>query len=115
MMAAGASGVAGFSAASTPAVLLSVTIVAYALGWSWNGLFDFALMRQMSATPATATGVAQTAKYLGGVAGPLAFGLMVESFGYDVAWAAAAAVLLLASITILAGRSLLMTAVAHRS
>lgn len=110
MMAAGAVGVVGLGFATTPATLLAATVVAYALGWSWNGLFDFGLVRQMSTTPATATGVAQTGKYLGGVIGPFAFGVTAETVGYRPAWIGAAVTLVAAAGTVLVARTSLRTA-----
>ena len=110
MMTAGAGGVAAFAFVATPGALLGATAAAFALGWGWNGLFDFALVRRMSGTPATATGVAQTGKYLGGVIGPFAFGVTVEVVGFRPAWVGAAVALLLAGATVLLARTRLRVA-----
>lgn len=110
MLAAGALGTGGLALDAGPVVLVAATTLAFAFGWSWNGLFDFALIRRVPEAPATATGVAQTGKFIGGVAGPLLFGVAADQVGFAVAWVAAAVVLLAAAVTVLVGRALLRSA-----
>jgi MFS family permease len=112
MMAVGALGMVGLAVADDVGWLILATIVAYGLGWSWNGLYDFALVRRMPERPATATGIAQTGKYLGGVAGPWLFGVTVEISGFRTAWLGAAAVLLAGGALTLWGRARLRAVLA---
>lgn len=113
MMAIGALGVAGLGYVDGTGPLLGVAVLAFGLGWSWNGLFDFALVRRMAVAPATATGVAQTGKYLGGMLGPLAFGVTVERSSFGVAWTAAGVVLVVAAAMVVLGRHRLRAALAR--
>jgi hypothetical protein len=86
------------------------TVLAFGLGWSWNGLFALAIVRRNANAPAVATGIVQTTKYVGGTVGPLSFGVAVAQLGYAAAWAGAAVLLGLGAALILLGRALL-----HRS
>jgi MFS family permease len=69
-----------------PVVIVLVTPVAFAAGWAWPGLFNFAVVRANPSAPAAATGVTQTGTYLGAMAGPVVTGFAVERWGYDTAW-----------------------------
>lgn len=65
-------------------------LVAFGSGWAWPGLFNLAVVRMNPSAPAAATGITQTGVYIGALAGPVIFGLVVESAGYGLAWALAA-------------------------
>lgn len=65
-------------------------LVAFGSGWSWPGLFNLAVVRLNPAAPAAATGITQTGVYLGALAGPVVFGVVVDSAGYGLAWTLAA-------------------------
>jgi MFS family permease len=106
MLMAGAAAVAAFPLASTWSQLAVVMVLAYALGWGWPGLFTFTVVRRHPRAPAAATGFTLTGIYIGGVGGPLAFGLLLGSFGYSTAWCAAAASLLAAGSLMLVGGNL---------
>lgn len=106
MLVVGAGAVAAFPAATTASTLLAVTLVAYAVGWGWPGLFNFTIVRRNPQAPAAATGVTQVGVYVGGVAGPLTFGVLAERAGYPTAWWTAAAWLLVAAALMLLGRAL---------
>ena len=60
--------------------------VAFGSGWAWPGLFNLAIVRLNPSAPAAATGITQTGVYVGALAGPVLFGLVVDSAGYGVAW-----------------------------
>ncbi|MDF9277614.1 MFS transporter [Arthrobacter sp. EH-1B-1] len=66
------------------------SLVAYSAGWTWPGLIHYAIVRDNRRTAASATGVLQTGISLGGAAGPLLFGFLVDATSYDIAWVAAA-------------------------
>lgn len=106
MLVVGAAAVAAFPTATTAPALLAVTVVAYAVGWGWPGLFNFTIVRRNPQAPAAATGVTQVGVYVGGVAGPLVFGVLAQRAGYPTAWWTAAGWLVVAAALMLVGRVL---------
>ncbi len=86
-------GSAGFllMATGTTGVFVAGTLVAFTLGWGWNGLFNLAVVESNRDTPGSASGVSQTGIYVGGALGPAAFGALAHGSGYGTAWAAVAA------------------------
>lgn len=107
MLVAGASGfcvLAAASATSSPTLYVVGAFLVYGTGWSWNGLFNFAVVRLYFETPARATSVIQTGGRLAGVAGPLVFGLVVAHATYTVAWSMAGGFCIAAAAVILTGR-----------
>jgi len=102
-------GAAGFAliGAQPPAPLLLVaTVIAYAFGWGWNGLFIAAVVDAYPQAPSSATGVAQAGVFGGAVIVPAVFGLVAESASYPAAWLMAAA--------LLCGAACLITVVGRR-
>jgi MFS family permease len=95
-------------ATRSPTLLLPATALCFAGGWGWPGLFNFTIVIRNRRAPAAATGVTQAGVYLGGVLGPLLFGLVAERATYAAAWAAASAVALVAAGAIVVGRRLLL-------
>lgn len=87
-----------------PAAYLAGTVVVFLAGWSWAGLFQYAVVSQNPATPALATGVLQTGMSMGAGSGPLLFGLAVQLGGYRAAWTVAATLAMLAAVTVQIGR-----------
>ncbi len=85
MLAVGALGVAGLSSDAV-GVLVPAVALAFGAGWAWPGLFNFAVVRANPSGPAAATGITQVGTYLGAVAGPVVFGLVVDADGYGTAW-----------------------------
>ncbi len=96
----------------SPAVFVPGAVLAYGVGWGWNGLFNFAVVRTHAAAPARATATTQTGGRLGNVVGPLLLGVLASSLGYQVAWAVAVGEALLGAALILLGRKLLRAALA---
>jgi predicted MFS family arabinose efflux permease len=92
----------GLSALLIPGILL-----AYGAGWGFNGLFNLAVVRAYPHAPAQATGVTQVGAYLGGMLGPLGFGLLVDHAGYGAAWSMCAVAAALGAVTLFAARRLL--------
>ena len=76
------------------------------MGWGWNGLFNFALVRSYPLAPAWATGVSQTGSRLGAVASPLLFGLLAVGVSSGAGWLCCAAMALGASLAIAVGQRL---------
>lgn len=99
----------GFSASAGLRAL--ATVLAFGAGWSWMGVFHLGVVRRNPAAPAVATGVIQTGAFVGGVIGPLGFGLMVEHVSHRAAWSAAAVALVAAAVLVVVGRHLTRTGV----
>jgi MFS family permease len=99
-------GVAGFVmlATGSPALVVPGVLLAFAAGWGWPGLFNFAVVRSNPGAPAAATGITQTGASGGAAVGPLLFGVVVEAAGYGTAWLLSGALALAALVAILAGR-----------
>ncbi|WP_153502750.1 MFS transporter [Cumulibacter manganitolerans] len=95
MMAGGAIGTA-LMATGVPAAFVVGAVVAYGVGWGWPGLFIFAVVRLNSSRPAAATAFTQGGTAIGAVAGPVCFGLWVDTHSFATAWAGVACVLLIA-------------------
>jgi len=85
-------------------------IVAFGLGWGFNGLFWYALLRLNRQAPGRITGLVMPGGMLGGFLGPLIFGWIVDTSGYGVAWTVAgvwgicgAAIIMVARRMVVAG------------
>lgn len=96
------------SAFSSAALFIPGAVAAFAAGWGWNGLFNFAVVRTNPEAPALATAVAQTGGRLGSVGGPLIFGLLVDHASYQAAWSLDAVFALAAAAAMILGRRLLV-------
>lgn len=94
MSTVGAIGVLTVATRSPVAVLLG-SLLAFATGWVWPVLTNFAIVSVNRAAAATATGITQTGVYLGVFGGPLLSGLLIETAGYSVMWLCVAVVMLI--------------------
>lgn len=107
-------GTAGFAllatglAVSSKVVVAVGAVVAFGAGWGWNGLFNFAVVRTHRVAPAEATGITQVGGRMGGVLGPVLFGLVIEHGSYADAWVMAAGAVLCAAGGVVFGRHLLV-------
>lgn len=95
LIAVGAVGYAAL-ALGTYGLLVPGVLLAYGGGWGYNGLFNLAVVRAHPQAPARATGVTQVGTYLGGMIGPLGFGIVADRLGFAVGWALCAGLALLA-------------------
>lgn len=84
-------------------------LVAFAIGWSWPGLFLFAVTRLGRDAPATASGYVQAGAFAGGATGPLLFGVAVDALGYGTTWRLAGAVFFAAAALVLVSRRMFLT------
>jgi cyanate permease len=84
---------------------LAGALIAFGSGWAWPGLFNLAVVRLNPTAPAAATGITQTGVYVGALAGPILFGLVVDSAGYGLAWLLAGVASALAAGGVAYGRS----------
>lgn len=88
VMAMMAASVAGYALASVSSEVLMPlgALFAMAVGWSWSGLVVHAVVRHYADAPGAAVGIISGAQNVGGVVGPLAFGLLAEGVSYSVAF-----------------------------
>jgi len=68
-------------ASDSAGLFVAGTIIAFALGWGWPGLFILAVVDHNRDAPGAATGVTQTGIYLGAAGGPAAYGLLYTEIG----------------------------------
>ena len=115
MLAVGVVGFVVLAAGATGVLLVAGVILAFGAGWGWPGLFNFAIVHTNPAAPATATGITQTGAAGGAALGPLLFGLVAETAGYQSAWLLCGAIALLAVVTLLPGRAMLLKDLALRA
>jgi MFS family permease len=86
MMFVGTGGVAVLPLSSDISVLVLATLVAFGVGWGWNGLLHHGAMEIYADSAASATSVIQGFLFWGAVIGPLTFGLTAEHVSYTAAW-----------------------------
>ena len=91
-------------------LLWLATLLCFGGGWGWPGLFNFAVVHRNPDAPAAATGLTQTGVYLGGTGGPLLFGVVAQTLGYQTAWLGASAFGLIACSAVLVARRMLLGA-----
>lgn len=88
--------------------LVSGTMLAFALGWGFNGLFWFAIVRLHRSAPGAVTGLVMPGGMSGGVLGPILFGAIVEASGFAAGWFTMAAFGAIGAVLMLVGRRLLL-------
>lgn len=101
----GSLGVMGFALAERVLVLALSTMLAFAFGWAWNGLFHYAIVHHNPSAPAVASGITMMGMRIGGIFGPFLFGVTVDRFGYETAWVASSVSLWLSAALFLIARS----------
>lgn len=89
-------------------LLVIGALFAGGIGWGWNGLFNFAVVRTHSEAPAGASSVVQVGGRLGGMTGPFVVGLVVAHASYADAWIVCAVATVVGALAILAGRRMLV-------
>ncbi|MPZ74357.1 MAG: hypothetical protein GEU74_14230 [Nitriliruptorales bacterium] len=83
------------------------TLLAFAAGSGWTGLFLTAVVRSSPGAPAAATGIVMSGHLAGSVVGPLAFGAAASRGHYGGAWIGAGVAMLLAAALVPAVKRLL--------
>lgn len=78
--------------------------LAFAIGWSWPGLFLYAVARLGRDAPAQASSLVQAGAFAGGALGPATYGLVVALVGFQAGWYVAAASFVLAAVLLLFAR-----------
>ncbi|MQA80501.1 MAG: MFS transporter [Streptosporangiales bacterium] len=86
VLCAGALGYVILSFATAQVTLVVGAMLALVGSSGWQGMYHFSVVSRYAAVPATATGIAQSGMYAGGIVGPLVFGLVVVHVGYGAAW-----------------------------
>jgi MFS family permease len=86
LMLAGSVGFLWLSVARGFVPILGATLIVFMAGWGWPGLFNLAVVRMNPGAPGTATAITQAGVFIGGMLGPIAFGLLVTAAGYGAAW-----------------------------
>lgn len=110
MLATGCVGYALLASASLKdavGLVLIGILLSYGAGWGWNGLFQVAIVRAHSDSPARATAITAVGGRLAGALGPYCFGLVATRGSYADAWLMNAVAVLLAAGFLLLGRRLL--------
>ena len=97
-----------------PALLLPGTVLGFAAGWGWPGLFNYVVVRLNPNAPAAATAITQTGVFLGGVSGPVAFGAVAENVSFQAAWLMAAGLQVFGAILVIVARRMLRDIRAER-
>lgn len=80
-------------------------VLSFAVGWSWPGLFLYAVTRVGRDAPTQAASVIQTGAFLGGALGPLLLGLVVQEAGFPIAWWTAAGCFLVSAVVTVIARA----------
>jgi nitrate/nitrite transporter NarK len=109
MLTAGAAGFAILAGASQwePRILPVVIVASFATAWGWNGLLNLAVVQAYPANAAIATGITGVGGSVGGVAGPLVFGVIAAHASYSAAWwSSAAGAIIGGGIYLVVGRRL---------
>lgn len=68
-------------------------ILCFTAGWGWNGAFNYGVVLQYPRKAARATGVTAVGGRVGGVVGPLLFGLVLTGGSYALAWLSTAVIM----------------------
>jgi MFS family permease len=104
LLVAGSLGFGLLGHAEHPVVLATAALVAFAAGWGWPGLYQYAVVKLNPRAPGEATGVLMAGMFTGGTVGPFAFGMTADHVSYQAAWWGAALALLGGAALVVAGR-----------
>lgn len=113
MLALGGTGYAMLATGSATGhgwIFVVGAVVAFGLGWGWNGVFNFAVVHIYPHAPAQATGITLTAGRLAGVAGPVAFGFVAEHGSFPLAWLVTCGMTVASAVVVLVARLMTMRA-----
>lgn len=90
-------------AGSSTAALLVGTLLGFACGWGWPGLFFFAVIRISQGAAARTMSVTQLGMFLGALTGPLTFGRVAAGLSFAAAWRGAAVVAIVGAVLLVVG------------
>ncbi|WP_276945280.1 MFS transporter [Ferrimicrobium acidiphilum] len=97
-----------------PELVVFAGVLAYAAGWGWNGVFNFAITKTHPGSIAHATGITQAGLYCGSLLGPSLFGVLVDHYSFAVAWQVNAVFAVIGAIAMWIGRRALRAELAGR-
>jgi MFS family permease len=100
LIAAGSTGLL-LLVTGTPVAFVCGSVLGFAFGWGWNGLYNQLVASAAPDRVAAATGATQAGVFLGGTAGPVLFAAVAATAGFSAAWAAMAALMCLAAVSTL--------------
>lgn len=86
MFAIGGAGVLLLSLWGHEVSMVVALVLAYSVGWGWAGLLVYVIVRRYHYAPAAATGVVQSGIFLGAMVGPLVYGAVIDTLGFELAW-----------------------------
>ena len=87
------------------AILWAGAAIAFLGAWGWPGVMYYAVVKNATTTPGTATGFVVTGVFMGGIAGAPVLAAIAERASYDVAWLTAAIMgAVAAGLTLVASR-----------
>lgn len=99
LMGLGALGLFGMTSHNR-LVFVAAMMVAFAAGRAWQGLLAHAVTSRWSSSPAAVTGIVQTGAYVGGIIGPLGFGLVTSRWSDRVGWTALGVMMAAATVLV---------------
>jgi MFS family permease len=108
LMCIGAGSYVALALAHTTGVLGVAAVLSFATAWGWPGVLMFAVVRQSRGAAAAATGLVLSGAFIGGTAGPVAFGAIADRISYATAWLTAAGALLSAAVCVTLARRLMV-------
>ena len=106
LMLGGAAGFGLMSIANTAILLAVGTFLGFAMGWAWNGIFHFVVVRSRPDSSAFFTGVVQASMMTGATLGPPIFGLLTE-ISYSTSWLFLAGAMLVSAMLVERGYRLM--------
>lgn len=107
MMAGGAVGYTMIGFATEVVLLTFGTIMAFGMGWAWNGVFHLSIVRLNPDEAATSTGVIQTGMAFGATLGPALFG-WIAVYDFALGWFGLTATMLMAILFVHLGHRSVM-------
>jgi MFS family permease len=96
----GAAGFALLGFADSWPLRAVATLLVFAGGWGWQGMFHHATVLWSQPTPSRGTGITQTGLSLGGTIGPVVFGAIAGAVSFRAAWLYTAALMMAAAVLV---------------
>lgn len=90
-------------AGTSTSALIVGTLLGFACGWGWPGLFFFAVIRISEGAAARTMSVTQLGMFLGALTGPLSFGRVAAEISFAAAWRGAAVVAIVGAVLLVLG------------
>lgn len=81
--------------------ILVGTVLMFGIGWSWPGLFLFAVLEQHPEAPGASTAIVQTGVRIGAMFSPITFGWLADTRGFGFAWLVPGASAMVAALLLL--------------